>query len=75
MIIGVIDNDDDTLVDLLNIIIYFSKWELWKARNKIKYDNIRKEHQSLRLLWKRNLKFSLECLIKSVRDKNIDKQN
>ena len=73
MIIGVINNNNDELADSLNIVIYFTKWELWKARNKIKYEKVRIDHQSLRLLWGRNLKFNLNCLVKSMGDKNIDK--
>jgi len=33
-------HEGDSLDNIINIIIYIFKWELWKIRNKIKYNGI-----------------------------------
>ena len=40
VIVGVIENEECVRI-FLNTILQFFKWELWKIRNLIKYENVR----------------------------------
>ena len=40
----------------LNTLISISKWYIWKARNKVKYDNIHINQNVLCNIWKQTLK-------------------
>jgi hypothetical protein len=41
---------------LLNTLIFISKWSIWKARNKVKYDKIHINQNVLCNIWKQTLK-------------------
>ena len=49
---------------LLNTLIFISKWFIWKARNKVKYDKIHISQTLLYNIWKQTLKSELNILIK-----------
>jgi hypothetical protein len=49
---------------LLNTLIFISKWFIWKARNKVKYDKIHINQTLLYNIWKQTLKSELNILIK-----------
>jgi hypothetical protein len=40
---------------LLNTLIFISKWSIWKARNKVKYDKIHINQNVLCNIWKQTL--------------------
>jgi hypothetical protein len=44
---------------LLNTLIFISKWFIWKARNKVKYDKIHINQTLLYNIWKQTLKSEL----------------
>jgi hypothetical protein len=44
---------------LLNTLIFISKWFIWKARNKVKYDKILINQTLLCNIWKQTLKSEL----------------
>ena len=48
---------------LLNTLIFISKWSIWKARNKVKYDKIHINQNVLCNIWKQTLKFELKILL------------
>ena len=48
---------------LLNTLISISKWSIWKARNKVKYDKIHINQNVLCNIWKQTLKFELQILL------------
>ena len=37
----------DGLNGIINIMIYIFKWELWKIRNKIKYNGIHLQYHAI----------------------------
>ena len=39
---------------IFNIIICISKWEIWKIRNKVKYNQSRIEEQTIFNTWEKN---------------------
>ena len=41
---------------LLNILIFISKWSIWKARNKVKYDKIHINQTVLCSIYRQTLK-------------------
>ena len=45
---------------LLNTLIFISKWSIWKARNKVKYDKIHINQNVLCNIWKQTLKSELK---------------
>jgi hypothetical protein len=47
---------------LLNTLIFISKWSIWKARNKVKYDKIHINQNVLCNIWKQTLKSELKWL-------------
>jgi hypothetical protein len=49
---------------LLTTLIFISKWSIWKARNKVKYDTIHINQTVLCSIWKHTLKsFMVSVLI------------
>ena len=42
---------------IFNIIIFIAKWEIWKIRNKVKYNQIRIGDQTISNTWKNNYFF------------------
>ena len=58
---------------ILNTLIFISKWSIWKARNKIKYDKIHINQTLLYNIWKQTLKSELNILLKANCNDTIDK--
>ena len=58
---------------LLNTLILISKWSIWKARNKVKYDKIHVNQTLLYNIWKQTLKSELNILLKANYNDTIDK--
>ena len=66
-------HEDDSLDNIINIIIYIFKWELWKIRNKIKYNGINLGYHAIRFTWRRNFHNNLDFLPKTNILNNIEK--
>jgi hypothetical protein len=47
---------------IFNIIIFFSKWEIWKIRNKVKKNQSRNGNQTIFTTWKNNFKNYLQTV-------------
>jgi hypothetical protein len=58
---------------LLNTLIFISKWSIWKARNKVKYDTIHINQTVLCSIWKHTLKSELNFLLTANSNDTIDK--
>ena len=58
---------------LLNTLICISKWSIWKARNKVKYDKIHINQNVLCNIWKQTLKSELKILLTANCNDTIDK--
>ena len=58
---------------LLNTLIFISKWSIWKARNKAKYDKIHINQNVLCNIWKQTLKSELNILLTANCNDTIDK--
>ena len=58
---------------LLNTLIFISKWSIWKARNKVKYDKIHINQNVLCNIWKQILKSELKMLLTANCNDTIDK--
>ena len=71
MILGFFGGSENDFV--LNTVIFYSKWELWKIRNKIKYDKVRLQNAYILDIWKKNVKKSLTSLLGNKRNKTINK--
>lgn len=48
-----------------NVIIFLSKYSLWKVRNKIKYENLRLNTQTIVKIWKQIMITHFRCLLKA----------
>ena len=46
-------NSDDEGDFVKNVIIFFSKWSIWKIRNKIKFEKTHFSHSEVKNIWKR----------------------
>ena len=58
---------------LFNTLIFISKWSIWKARNKVKYDKIHINQNVLCNIWKQTLKSELNILLTTNYTDAIDK--
>ena len=58
---------------LFNVLIIISKWVIWKARNKDKYDKIHINQNALCSIWKHTLKSELNILLAANCNDTIDK--
>jgi hypothetical protein len=58
---------------LINALIFISKWYIWKARNKVKYDKIHINQNVLCNIWKQTLKSELKNLLTANCNDTIDK--
>jgi hypothetical protein len=58
---------------LFNTLIIISKWSIWKARNKVKYDKININENVLCNIWKQTLKSDLKILLTTNYTGTIDK--
>jgi hypothetical protein len=58
---------------LINALIFISKWYIWKARNKVKYDKIHINQNVLCNIWKQTLKSELIMLLTANCNDTIDK--
>ena len=73
MILGVIKGTFNQ-TNIVNTVIFYSKWEIWKFRNKIKYDKIPIQNNSFMSFWRNGLKNNLSLLLKTTTCNNEDKQ-
>ena len=48
---------------IFNTVIFISKWEIWKIRNKVKYNQSRIGDQTIFNTWKNNFKKHLQCTL------------
>jgi hypothetical protein len=55
------------------LIIFISKWSIWKARNKVKFDKIHINQNVLCNIWKQTLKSELKLLLTANCNDAIDK--
>jgi hypothetical protein len=53
---------------IFNTVISISKWEIWKIRNKVKYNQSRIGDQTIFNTWKNKLNFKeiIVCALKSL---------
>ena len=55
---------------IFNTVIFISKWEIWKIRNKEKYNQSRIGDQTIFNTWKNNFKKQLQSSHINENDKN-----
>jgi hypothetical protein len=58
---------------LLDTLMFISKWSIWKARNKVKYDKIHIIQNVLCNIWKQTLRYELKILLTANCNDAIDK--
>jgi hypothetical protein len=58
---------------IFNTVIFISKWEIWKIRNKVKYNQSRIGDQTIFNSWKNNFKKHLQYTLKTLHINEIDK--
>jgi hypothetical protein len=58
---------------ILNTLSCISKWSIWKARNKVKYDKNHINQTLLYNIWKQTLEFELNILLRVNCNDTIDK--
>ena len=58
---------------IFNTIIFISKWEIWKIRNKVKNNQSRIEDQTIFNTWKNNFKKHVQCTLQTSHIIEIDK--
>jgi hypothetical protein len=51
---------------IFNTVIFISKWEIWKIRNKVKYNQCRIGDQTIFNTWKNNFKKHLQCTYHNI---------
>ena len=65
-------NSSEDVDVIINIIIFISKWEIWKIRNTVKYNQSRIGDQTIFNTWKNNLKTNLQCILQTWHINEID---
>ena len=63
----------DSLRWYFNTVIFISKWEIWKIRNKVKYNQSRIGDQTIFNTWKNNFKKHLQCTLQTSHINENDK--
>ena len=58
---------------IFNTVIFISKWEIWKIRNKVKYNQSRIGDQTFFNTWKNYFKKHLQCTLQTSHINEIDK--
>ena len=61
---------DEDLDVIFNTVIFISKWEIWKIRNKVKYKQSRIGDQTIFNTWKNNIynaHYKLRILMKMIK--------
>ena len=66
-------HEGDNLDNIISIIIYIFKWELWKIRIKIKHNGINLGDNVIRNTWRRNFHNNLDFLLKTNILNHIEK--
>jgi hypothetical protein len=56
-------------------VIFISKWEIWKIRNKVKYNQSRIGDQTIFNTWKSNFKKYLQCTLQTSHINELIKTN
>ena len=59
IMLGLYEGED--LDVIFNIVIFISKWEIWKIRNKVKYNQSRNGDQTMFNTWKNYFKKHSQC--------------
>jgi hypothetical protein len=57
---------------IFNTVICISKWEIWKIRNKVKYNQSQIGDQTIFNTWKNHLKKHLQCILQTSHTNEID---
>ena len=67
IMLGIYGGED--LDVIFNTVIFISKWEMWKIRNKVKYNQSRIGDQTIFNTWKNNFKkhYRLRILMKMIK--------
>ena len=60
---------------IFNTVIFISKWEIWKIRNNVKYNQSRIGDQTIFNSWKNNLKKYLQCILQTSHINEIDNES
>ena len=71
IMLGLYEGED--LDVIFNTVIFISKWEIWKIRNKVKYNQSRIGHQTIFNIGKNNFKKHLQCTLQTSHINEIDK--
>jgi hypothetical protein len=58
---------------IFNNVIFISKWEIWKIRNKVKYNQSRIGDQAIFNTWKNYFKKHLQCTLQTSHINENDK--
>ena len=58
---------------IFNTVIFISNWEIWKIRNKVKYNQSRIGDQTIFNTWKNNFKKHLQCTLQTSHINENDK--
>ena len=58
---------------IFNTVIFISKWEIWKIRNKVKYNQSRIGDHTIFNTWKNNFKKHLQCTLQTSHINENDK--
>ena len=58
---------------IFNTVIFISKWEIWKIRNKVRYNQSRIGDQTIFNTWKNNFKKHLQCTLQTSHINENDK--
>ena len=59
---------------IFNTVIFISKWEIWKIRNKVKYNQSRIGDQTIFNTWKNNFKKHLQYTLQTSHIDENDKK-
>jgi hypothetical protein len=58
---------------ICNTVIFISEWEIWKIRNKVKYNQSRIGDQQIFNTWKNYFKKDLQCTLQTSHINENDK--
>ena len=72
MMLGYNEGEESDFVK--NVIIFFSKWSIWKIRNQVKFNKRHASLQEVKNIWKRELKSNIQILLLAKCNKTIDKE-
>ena len=73
MMLGIVALDNS--VSLVNILIFYTKWYLWKIRNTIKYNKLKLSRQAIVNIWRKDLTANLRFIHKLKINTTDDRLN